>query len=103
MGPEDIVLKYQIINVIQVLAWLYYALLFVRIIFSWLNIRRPHPLVMKIQGIAYAATEPVLRPIRNILAKYQRGVPLDFSPLIAWLLIDLVVRLLTNVLLRTPF
>lgn len=96
-------LKYQIIRGIELLAWVYYVLLFVRILFSWLNIRRPHPILMKIQRVSYAATEPVLRPIRNALAKYQRGVPVDFSPLIAWLLIELVVRVLRNVLLRSPF
>lgn len=96
-------LRSQIIQIIELLAWIYYVLLFVRIIFSWLNIRRPHPVVMQIQRVAYAATEPILRPIRNVLAKYQRGMPLDFSPLIAWLLIELVVRLLRNVLLRPMF
>jgi YggT family protein len=96
------VAKYEIIRGIELLAWIYYVLLFIRIIFSWLNIRRPHPVLMKIHGISHAATEPVLRPIRNVVAKYQRGVPIDFSPLIAWLLIDVVVRLLTHVLQRAP-
>lgn len=87
-------MRFQIIWAINLLFRAYYVLLLVRVIFSWLNIRRPHPLVMQIQRIAYAATEPLLRPIRNALAKYQRGVPIDFSPLVAWFLIELVRTLL---------
>ncbi|MFW6156828.1 MAG: YggT family protein [Armatimonadota bacterium] len=91
-------LSNQIIIVIRLLARAYYVLLLVRIIFSWLNIRRPHPILMQLQRIAYAATEPLLRPIRNALAKYQRGVPIDFSPLVAWLLIEVVLQVLTSAL-----
>ena len=89
-------LRLQIVNAIFLLARVYYVLLFIRIIFSWLNIRRPHPIVMQVQRIAYAATEPLLRPIRNFLARYQRGMPIDFSPLVAWLLIEVFLRLVAN-------
>ncbi len=43
------------------------------------------------------ATEPVLRPIRRILPDV--GV-LDFSPLVAMIVVDLLGRLLTFALLR---
>lgn len=92
-------LRYQVVNVIYLVARVYYVLLLIRIIFSWLNIRRPHPVVMQIQRIAYGATEPLLRPIRNALAKYQRGVPIDFSPLVAWLLIEVALTVLRRALL----
>ncbi len=98
-GPEEIVLRYQIINVIYLAARVYYVLLFIRIIFSWLNLRRPHPIVMQIQRVAYGATEPVLRPIRNAISKYQRGVRIDFSPLVAWLLIEVLLALLRRALM----
>jgi YggT family protein len=93
------VIRDQIARAIIIIADVYYVLLFVRIIFSWLNIRRPHPLLVQIHRITYAATEPLLRPIRNALAKYQRGVPLDFSPLVAWLLIELVRTVILRALL----
>jgi len=44
------------------------------------------------------ATEPVLSPIRRILPDV--GLALDFSPLVAIIVIDLLGRLLTFVLLR---
>ena len=94
-------LRYQVVNAIYLVARAYYVLLLIRIIFSWLNIRRPHPIVVQVHRIAYGATEPLLRPIRNMLAKYQRGVPVDFSPLVAWLLIEVVLSLLTRIALTT--
>ena len=36
------------------------------------------------------ATEPVLRPIRKVLSRYQAG--LDFSPLVAILIIQFIQR-----------
>jgi len=92
------VAKYEIIRIISFALNVYYVLLLIRVIFSWLNIRRPHPILMKIHAVAYAATEPLLRPIRNFLAKYQQGMSIDFSPLILWLLIDVVRRLLFRAL-----
>jgi YggT family protein len=93
------VLRSQIIWAIDLILNAYYVLLLVRVIFSWLDLRRPHPILMQIQRIAYGATEPLLRPIRNVLSRYQRGMPLDLSPLIAWFLIELVRRLLVRALL----
>lgn len=83
-------LRTQIIGAIDLVLNVFYVLLLIRVIFSWLNLRRPHPILMQIHKIAYGATEPLLRPIRNVLARYQKGVPIDLSPLIAWFLIELV-------------
>ncbi|MFO8079275.1 MAG: YggT family protein [Armatimonadota bacterium] len=91
--------RYEIIRAIDLILNAYYVLLLIRVIFSWLNISRPHPLLMKVHQVAYAATEPLLRPIRNVLAKYQRGMPIDLSPLIAWLLIEFARRLLFRAML----
>ena len=46
--------------------------------------------------------EPVLRPFRELLYRYfprLRTLPVDFSPLAVWLLID-VITLLLNLLRR---
>jgi len=40
-------------------------------------------------------TEPILAPIRSLLLKYLR-IPIDLSPIVAWLLIILLQRLLTQ-------
>ena len=51
---------------------------------------------------AASYVEPVLRPFRELLYRYfprLRTLPVDFSPLAVWLLID-VVTLLLNLLRR---
>lgn len=91
-------LSNQIVWAINLLVDAYYVLLLVRVVFSWLDIRRPHPILMQLQRIAYSATEPLLRPIRNFLMKYQRGMPIDLSPLVAWFLIEFVRRIVLRAL-----
>lgn len=66
-----------------------YELLFiVRAILSWFP-------MMNMGGIMeflYAVTEPILAPIRSVLQKipFLQGIPLDFSVLVAFLLIDVI-------------
>lgn len=67
-------------------------LIFVRIILSFLpNVDPSHPLVRFIHN----ATEPLLAPFRAVLPATRIG--LDFSPILALFVIDLVFRLLINV------
>ncbi len=54
----------------------------VRVIISWLPVRRSNSLIQ----LVYAVTEPILAPIRNIMYKSPlggQGMMLDFSPIIA--------------------
>jgi len=53
---------------------------------SWVNPDPYNPIVQLLRRV----TEPVLRPIRNVLARYQAG--LDFSPLVAILVIQFIQR-----------
>ena len=53
---------------------------------SWVNPDPYNPIVQLLRRV----TEPVLRPIRNVLARYQAG--LDFSPLAAILIIQFIQR-----------
>lgn len=61
------------------------VLILIRVVFSWLS---PHPTALSrwIQG----ATDPILEPIQKLL---PRG-PLDFSPLIALLLLGAIREIL---------
>ena len=46
---------------------------------------------------ASAYVEPVLRPFRQLLYRYfprLRTLPVDFSPLAVWLVIDILLQLL---------
>lgn len=75
--------------------------IFVRIIFSWIPIGN-NP----ISALAYSVTEPVLAPIRSILAKSPLGGPgmmLDFSPLLFLLIIRVAQPIVINFLLTIPF
>lgn len=59
---------------------------------SWVN---PDPFNPVVQ-VLRRATEPVLRPIRQLLSRFQTG--LDFSPLVAILLIQFVQRVILRAL-----
>jgi len=64
--------------------------LLARVLLSWVQIDPYHPAVQ----VLYQITEPVLQPIRQML---PAGGGLDFSPLVAMLL----VQLLTSVVATT--
>ena len=66
--------------------------LLARVILSWLPIQSDNRLVQMI----YQLTEPILAPIRNIIEKSPVGnnTILDFSPLIAFLIIEFVRRII---------
>lgn len=73
---------------------LYYALvifqliLLARIILSWFpNVDRSNPLIQ----FLFDVTEPILRPIRQMMP--QTGM-MDFSPLIVFLIIRVLMTLL---------
>ena len=55
---------------------------------SWVNPDPYNPIVQFLRRV----TEPVLRPIRNMLSRYQTG--LDFSPLVAILIIQFIQRVI---------
>lgn len=66
-----------------------YELLFiVRAIISWF----PMMQTGAVMNFLYSVTEPILAPIRNVLQKipFLQGLPLDFSVLVAFLLIDIL-------------
>ena len=71
--------------------------LLARVILSWFPMAHGTTIVRLLFGI----TEPILSPIRNILQKSPLGGPgmiIDFSPIIAFILIQFVQRFLVNIL-----
>ena len=90
---------YLIIRILDVLFWFWYIMLLARVILSWVRLSPRHPVNRHIGPFVYAVTEPLLRPIRRALAGLTSGSPLDFSPFIAYLLLQtiqtLIYRLLT--------
>lgn len=68
-------------------------ILLARVLMSWFPdiLHSSNPTVRSIVQLIYDITEPVLRPIRNALP--QMGM-MDFSPLIVFLIIAVLQRLL---------
>ena len=68
--------------------------LFVNIILSYFVHSTPNMIVRQIYWWTGQLVNPVLDPIRRILKPYQGGMPIDFSPLILLILLDLLSRIL---------
>ncbi|MBZ0285886.1 MAG: YggT family protein [Anaerolineae bacterium] len=67
-------------------------MLLARVVLSWFpNVDRSNPIIQ----LLYDITEPVLRPIREMLPQSSM---IDFSPLVVFLIIQLLMRLLPVVL-----
>ncbi|RME83340.1 MAG: YggT family protein [Caldilineae bacterium] len=77
---------------INLLANILVLALIARAILSWVRIDPYHPIIRLLDQI----TEPVLAPIRRLL---PMAAGLDFSPIIAIVLIDIVRRFLLALLL----
>ncbi len=63
-------------------------LIFVRVILSWVNPNPRNELLLMVVRV----TEPVLAPLRALIP--IRGV--DLSPIVAWLLIRLLMKLIVQ-------
>ena len=75
----------------RLVSWLldlYTWIIIAAALISWVSPDPYNPVVQFLRR----ATEPVLRPIRRLLAPYQAG--LDFSPLVAILIIQFVERVI---------
>ena len=79
-----------IADLIRVLVDLYALILLVRVIVSWLPIDPPNPAVRLVDQV----TEPVLAPIRSVLPSFGG---MDFSPIVAILLLQLLQRVLLGI------
>jgi YggT family protein len=86
-------MNHALANAVDVFFTVLYIMLFVRIILSWFPVGRDN----KFMELLFALTEPVLAPIRSLVNRSPLGGPgmvIDFSPLIAFILL----RLLRNIL-----
>ena len=78
-----------VVNVFLVALQIYLIIVFARVLMSWFPVDRGNPLVQFI----YDATEPALRPIREMLP--QTG-GMDFSAMILVLIIYVLRTMLQN-------
>ena len=80
-----------ILRFVEVLGIMLHVAILGRVIVSWLPISPENPIVT----VLYQVTEPILRPIRAVLPRLGM---LDFSPIVAILLIVVIQNVLLRVL-----
>jgi YggT family protein len=78
-----------LVNFIQLLAFFLWFMLIVRVVLSWTNPMGGGGLT----AFVYQMTEPILAPIRRLIPA-SSGI--DWSPLIAMLLLGVVVRVVVR-------
>ncbi len=81
-----------ILNLIDILFYAFSLAILIRVILSWVRFDPYHPVSVLIHGV----TEPVLAPIRRILP--PMGM-IDFSPLVALVLLQVVQVVIRQLLL----
>ncbi|AKL95558.1 YGGT family protein [Clostridium aceticum] len=84
-----------IVGALYYLSRLINIFILVRVIFSWVN---PNPHSSLIQFI-YAVTEPILSPVRELIYKLGYTGMIDFSPIVAILLVNMGYSLLARLVM----
>lgn len=83
-------MSYIVFDILQRILQVFYWLIIIRAILSFIQPRTYNKLFADFRHIVYTVTEPVLGPIRRLVLPYTPG--LDISPLIAILIIGLLRR-----------
>lgn len=81
----------QLIRVVQLIFEVYSFILLARVLLSWVQVDPYNPIVR----VLHQLTEPVLAPIRRLLP--QTG-PMDFSPIVAFVALIILERLVISLL-----
>lgn len=69
------------------------AAIIIRILLSWIPIDRSSQFMATILDLIYSVTEPILGPIRRVIPSIGG---LDFSPMVAVLLIQMVTTIIAR-------
>jgi YggT family protein len=86
---------YPLLRLVTYFVRLYSFVIIVRAVISWVQ---PNPYNPAVQ-LLYRITEPLLSPIRKALSRSIGNMGIDFSPIVAIVLLNLFERLLRWVLL----
>ena len=77
-------------EIICILLFVYWIIMLVRIVSSWFPIPFSGP-VRRVMDLVYALTEPVMRPLRNMIPPVRMGaIALDLSPIIIFIVIGVL-------------
>lgn len=66
-------------------------------ILSWF-VRSPYGSLYQIYSAINRITEPILAPCRRLLARFGLGGTIDFSPILAIIVLSLLDRIIINIL-----
>ncbi len=89
-----------ILPIVRAVFYVMYVVLFIRVILSFLRTPSYASPWSPFWSFIYTITEPVLAPIRRLLAPYQRGMGLDFSVLVVLVLLQIAQTLIIRLLIR---
>lgn len=84
---------YRLIPYVRIAFDVYYWLIIVRVLLSWI----PHDPYKPIFRFIYEVTEPVLAPFRKLMG---RRMMIDFSPIFALVVLQILETLVLNILSR---
>lgn len=85
-----------LIDFLNILFWLLNMAIFLRVLFSWIHPNPYNPLV----SLIYQITDPILEPLGRIIPPVG---PLDITPIVAMILLDIVRRILLTSLMHLIF
>lgn len=89
MWGENLATLYQVIRIaFELMQWLIIG----RVLLSWVRVGPNN----RIAAFIYEVTEPILKPIRKVI--HRGASPLDFSPIVAIFLLQILERFLLNLL-----
>ena len=78
---------------VKLLSTIFYLLILARVLLSWLSYSMQNSYIAL---IVYLLTEPILRPIKRIVAPITG--PFDISPIIALLLLNFIEKVILRLL-----
>jgi YggT family protein len=82
------------ITILYYLVLVYTILMFARVLSSWFPIPPSGP-IARLMSFIYEVTEPVLRPLRNVLPPIRMGaMGLDLSPMVVFVVLFLLLGFL---------
>ena len=83
-----------LISFVSLLSTVLYFALLARVLLSWFQVGPSNPFYPVI-AILYQVTEPILAPIRRVIPRFGM---MDFSPIVAFFLLQLVQRVVLGAL-----
>ncbi|HEY1332165.1 MAG TPA: YggT family protein [Actinomycetota bacterium] len=80
------------VTIVRWILVLYWIVLLVRILSSWFPMPMSGP-ARRGMELVYDVTEPVLRPLRNLIPPVRMGaMAMDFSPILVFIVIGILLR-----------